>query len=84
MPDNTKIENKKGLYRPCPACGETAALKAAAAEAAEAEVTKLRGVLKEYKDQYCEGWCVDGEPTSDDCGGCPARLALAQKDKKDA
>jgi Lar family restriction alleviation protein len=37
--------------------------------------------LKHYAEQYCEGWCKDSPPSAsfDDCGGCRARLALAQR-----
>ena len=35
--------------------------------------------LKYYADQYCEGWCKDSLPNAffNDCGGCRARLVLA-------
>jgi hypothetical protein len=47
---------------------------------AEARVEALEAVLREYEDDYCEGWCKDAPPQATfDCGGCRARAAIASK-----
>ena len=52
------------------------------AEAAEAELARLRKGLWEYQDTLCEGFCEDvpegycDETMLNDCGGCLARAML--------
>jgi hypothetical protein len=38
----------------------------------------LLQTLRYYADTYCEGWCKENGGTFDDCGGCPARDAIAK------
>lgn len=41
----------------------------------------MREALEKYRDDYCEGWCKEngGAGHFNDCGGCPAALALSSK-----
>lgn len=41
----------------------------------------LQETLEHYASEYCEGWCKACPETAgpfEDCGGCRARVALAQ------
>jgi hypothetical protein len=40
-------------------------------------------VLAHYAEHYCEGWCKENGGYFDDCGGCPARRAIARLDSKE-
>jgi hypothetical protein len=46
-------------------------------EAKASEEARLRAALMKYRDDYCEGWCREGDGIFDDCGGCPAKDALS-------
>lgn len=39
----------------------------------------VREALEHYAEQYCEGWCKEAGGSFEDCGGCKARAALAQR-----
>jgi len=46
-------------------------------------IAALEAALREYEDDYCEGWCRDAPPQAMfDCGGCRARAALAPEQNK--
>ncbi len=45
----------------------------------KAENGRLKAVLKQYAETYCEGWCSVNGGSFEDCGGCPARAALEGK-----
>lgn len=60
------------------------ACKGISTEALEAGVVeKMRKMLKEYEDSFCEAYCHDNGGYFFDCSGCDARKTLALLETKE-